>query len=309
MTWTYLALLAGLVCAGGGGELFVRGTVGIARAARLSPGIIAATVAAFATSSPEFTVAISAGLAGEPAISLGNALGANIVNVALILGVVVTMAPMVVPASSLRRDLPVALSVPVVLGVLLLDGVLSRLDALVLIGWFLVWLVAVMVEVRRQRSAAAEVLGEANAIKAWIEAVAGLALLIAAGKLIVFGATGIANALGLSEFVIGATVVAIGTTVPELITAIIARMKGHDEVGLGTVLGSNIFNGLLIVGVAASLSPIHVPFSATAPALLVGLAALALTYPSRATGRITRWRGGLLLGLYVTYLVAVLQTA
>ena len=124
----YLALLVGLVCAGGGGELFVRGTVGIAKAARISPGIIAATVAAFATSSPELTVAISSALTGAPELSFEDALGSNVVNVALILGLVLVIAPITAPRGSLRRDLPVALVIPTVTAVLLAKGQLGRLD-------------------------------------------------------------------------------------------------------------------------------------------------------------------------------------
>lgn len=302
----YLALLAGIVLAGIGGELFVRGTVGLARSARISPGIIAATVAAFATSSPELTVAVSASLEGSPAISLGDALGSNVVNVALILAVTLLIAPITAPRSSLRREFPVAFAVPIAIGVLLIDGVLSRLDAFVILAMFCVWLAAVVREARQQRSAAGEVLGESNPRKAVIEGVIGLAALIAAGKLIVTGAAGIAQTFGLSEFVIGATVVAIGTSVPELATAIISRLRGHDEVGLGTLLGSNIFNGLFIVGVAGAITPIEVPFRAAAPALIMGIASVALTYPPQS-GVIDRWRGGILLAAYAVYLVGVSQ--
>lgn len=304
----YLALLLGLVAAAAGGEVFVKGTVGMARAARISPGIIAATVAAFATSSPELTVAISSALAGAPEISLGDALGSNIVNVALILAAALLIAPMQAPRSAIRRDFPVALSLPVILGVLLIDGRLSRLDGLLLLISFVAWLVAVILEVRSQRSAAPEVLGELKPHRAVIEGIVGLALLIAAGKLIVYGATGIAQTYGLSEFVIGATIVAIGTSVPELATAIVSRVRGHDEVGLGTILGSNVFNGLFIVGVASVITPINVPFRSAAPALILGLAALAFAYPPRH-GSIDRWRGGILLGLYAAYLLAILQVA
>jgi cation:H+ antiporter len=291
MLWTYLALLGGLVCAGVGGELFVRGTVGLAQAARLSP---------------ELTVAVSSAIAGEPEISFGNVLGANVVNVALILGAALMLAPMIVPREILRRDFPVALVIPVATAAVLADGTVSRVDALVLLGGFGIWLLAVLHEVRRQRSVAGEILGDANPARATVEGLIGFVLLVAAGKLIVFGATGVAQAFGLSEFVIGATVVAVGTTVPELVTAIIARLRGHDEVGLGTVLGSNIFNGLFIVGIAASIAPIRVSFGAAAPSLLLGLATVALCYPQRH-GRIGRWRGGILLVLYVGYLAVLLQ--
>lgn len=301
-----VALLLGLAFAGGGGELFIRGTVGLAKAARISPGIIAATIAAFATSSPELTVAINSALNGAPEISLGDALGSNVVNVTVILAAALVIAPMAVPPRSIRRDFPVALVVPVVLGVLLLDGRLSRLDGMLLLAGFVAWLLAVLREARTERSAAPAVLGEGRPLRALVEGGIGLALLIAAGKLIVFGATGLAKSFGLSEFVIGATIVAIGTSVPELATAIISRIRGHDEVGLGTILGSNIFNGLFIVGTASTITPIVVPLAAAAPALILGVVALALIYPPGA-GLIGRWRGGVLFGVYAAYLVGVMQ--
>ena len=303
---SYIALLIGLACAGGGGELFVRGTVGLAKAARISPGIIAATVAAFATSSPELTVAISSALNGVPEISLGDVLGSNVVNVALILATALLFAPVTAPRDGIRRDFPVAMLVPVILGILLLDGHLSRLDGLVLLAGFFAWLLAIIHEVRKQRSATAQVLGETQASARDREGIIGLALLIAAGKLIVYGATGIAKTYGLSEFVIGATVVAVGTSVPEFATVIISRVRGHDEVGIGTILGSNIFNGLFIVGVACMITPINVPFNAAAPALILGFAAVVLTYPPRS-GIIDRWRGGMLLAVYAAYLAAVFR--
>jgi cation:H+ antiporter len=302
----YIQFLIGLVFAGVGGELFVRGTVGLARAARVSPGIIAATVAAFATSSPELTVAVSSAIDGTPEISLGDALGSNIVNVALILALAVLISPIAVSRSSIRRDFPVAMTIPVILGILLIDGTLSRLDGLALLLAFVIWLTAIVHEVRKQRSAAGEVLGEPKPTRAVVESAIGFALLIAAGYLIVEGASAIAKLWGLSEFVIGATIVAVGTSVPELATAIISRLKGHDEVGLGTVLGSNIFNGLFIVGVASSITPITVGLRETAPAIVIGFAALALTFPPRS-GVIGRWRGGLLIGLYAAYILTVLQ--
>ena len=156
----YLALVIGVVFAGTGGELFVRGSVGIASWARISPGIIGATVAAFATSSPELTVAINSSLAGKPQISLGDALGGNIVNVALILALALSISGIQSPRDSVKRDFPVALLVPVITGVLLLDGVLSRADGILMLSMFIVWLGMTVIEARRQRSVAEEVLGE-----------------------------------------------------------------------------------------------------------------------------------------------------
>lgn len=302
----YVALIMGVVCAAIGGELFVRGAVGLAHWARISPGIIGATVAAFATSSPELSVAVSAALAGKPQISLGDALGSNVVNVALILALALLISGIQTPRDSLRRDFPVALLVPVITGVLLLDGELSRLDGLMMLSLFLVWLVAAILEARKQRSAAEEILGERRRWLVVLSCVVGLAFLVAAGNLIVAGARGIAVSFGIAEFIIGATVVAIGTSVPELATTLIAKVRGHDEVGLGTILGSNIFNGLFIVPVAAIIYPIAVGWREVVIVLVFGLVALALTYPARG-GFIERRRGVLLLALYVIYLAAILQ--
>lgn len=301
----YLALAFGLLCAGGGGELFVRGTVGIARAARVSPGVIAATVAAFATSSPELTVAISSALAGEPEISFGDALGSNVANIALIFGAALLLAPLVVDRASVLRDFAVAVATPAALGLLLLDDSISRIDAAILLAGFAVWFVAVVREALRQRSVAPPSEARMRPLRAAIETLIGLALLIAAGKLIVYGADDIARQFGLSEFVIGATLVAVGTSTPELAIAIISRIRQHDEVGVGALLGSNIFNGLFIVGVAGAITPIRTSALEAAPALIAGVIALTLAYPPR-DGVIHRWRGAALLATYAAYLAAVI---
>ena len=302
----YLALLAGVICAAIGGELFVRGTVGLAHWARVAPGIIGATVAAFATSSPELSVAINSALDGTPQISLGDALGSNVVNVALILGLALVISGIQSPRDSIKRDFPVALLVPLIIGLLFWDGIISRSDGCILLGLFVAWLIAVIREVRRQRSATEAILGTKRGWTAILSCVVGLAFLIAAGKLIVTGARGMALVWGLDEFIIGSTIVAVGTSVPELATTIMAKLRGHDEVGLGTILGSNIFNGLLIIAVAAIIHPITVGGREMAVALLFGLAALLFAYPSRS-GLIMRWRGVLLLLLYALYLAAILH--
>lgn len=298
----YLALVLGVACAAAGGELFVRGAVGIARWLRVSPGIVGATVAAFATSSPELSVAVSAALAGGPQIALGNALGSNVVNVALILGIALAVSPIGSPGGSMKRDFPVALLAPAVTALLLIDGVLSRLDGLLLLGMFLAWLVATVLEARHQRSSVEQVLGVQRRWVWLAHGAGGLALLGVAGTLIVAGGRGLALALGIDEFVVGATVVALGTTAPELATVLAAKLRGHDEVGLGTILGSNIFNGLFIVAVAATIHPIAVELSEAAIALAFGLVALAATFPGR-DGAIGRTRGVLLLALYAAYVL------
>lgn len=302
----YLTLALGAALAAVGGELFIRGAVGLAHWARISPGIIASTVVAFATSSPELAVSISSALAGKPQISLGDALGSNVVNVALILASAVAISGIQTPRWSLTRDFPVALLIPVITLVLLLDGVLSRIDGFLLMGMFAAWLIAVIIDARKQRSSADKIPGEQRGMLAAMLSIAGLACLIAAGRLVVNGAKGIAIAFGLDEFTIGATVVAVGTSLPELATTIIAKLRGHDEVGVGTILGSNIFNGLLIVGVAAIIHPIAVGWRDVAGVLIFGMLAVALTFPN-GRGFIERRRGPLMLALYAAFLITILQ--
>ncbi|KAF0150359.1 MAG: K+-dependent Na+/Ca+ exchanger-like protein [Ignavibacteria bacterium] len=302
----YLALTIGVVCAGIGGELFVRGAVGIAHWARISPGIIGATVAAFATSSPELSVSINSALAGKPQIALGDALGSNIVNISLILAIVLVISGIQCPRESVKRDFPVALLVPIVTGILALDGVLSRIDGFLMLSMFIAWFLAVVIEARKQRSFADEILGEHRKWLVVLSCAGGLVFLFAAGNLIVVGARGIALNFGIDEFIIGATIVAIGTSVPELATTVISKIRGHDEVGLGTILGSNIFNGIWIIAIAAIINPITIAMREVAVALVFGLIALVFTYPAR-NGYIERRRGVLLLVLYVVYLVTIIQ--
>jgi cation:H+ antiporter len=208
------------------------------------------------------------------------------------------------PRAGLKRDFPIALVVPIVTGLLFLDGVLSRTEGAVLLAMFTAWLIATILDARRQRSAEA-ILGAASPWRAVLASVVGLALLISAGYSIVSGARGIAHTFGIGEFVIGATVVAVGTSVPELATSIIAKLRGHDEVGLGTIVGSNIFNGAFIVPVAALIHPIAVSRESVFVVLGFGTVALLCSYPDRG-GFIERRRGILLLILYGAYLTSVL---
>lgn len=302
----YLALFIGVACAGIGGELFIRGTVGLARWARISAGIIGVTVAAFGTSSPELSVATTSALAGTPDIALGDALGSNILNIALILGISLLFGPMHGASDDVKRDLPMAVLAPLLLGLLALDGTLSRLDGGILMAVFFTWLGFVTAAARRQRECAtAEVVGEHRGVRAVFYTLLGLVLLIAAGRFIVTGATGVALSFGLSAFVIGAVVVAVGTSVPELATTVLARLRGHDEVGLGTILGSNIFNGLFIIAVAALISPIPIVWPQVPIALLFGLVVVLCIIPGKR-GVLQRWRGVALLGLYLVYVAVTL---
>ena len=302
----YFSLLIGVVCAGVGGDLFVRGIIGVARWARVSAAIIGTTVAAFATSSPELSVAIGAAASGQPEISLGDALGSNVVNVALILAIALCVSAIQSPRSSVRRDFPLALLIPVIVGVLGFDGVLSRLDGGILLAMFLGWLSIVIREARRERSTALPATVGVRVGLVTAQSVGGTMFLIGSGYFIVHGARGIATAFGIPEFVIGATVVSVGTSMPELATTVISKIRGHDDIGLGTILGSNIFNALCIVGLAAVICPIRVERGPVGIALAFGLVTTLIPFPGRS-GLIGRGRGVVLLAIYATYVVLLLK--
>ncbi len=309
-TTDLIALLAAIPLAALGGEAFLKGVLGMATWLRLPKLLVATTLAAFATSSPELTVSTMAALAGKPEIGLGDALGSNVVNIGLILGLALLFGALAANLAEIRRDFILALGVPVLTLLLALDGVLSGTDGALLLGVFALWLALTVRQALAHRrevppqARAAVNLAALNPVHTGLFLIAGLASLILAGRLFVTGATGIAATLGVNAYVIGATVVAIGTSLPELVTTLLARLRGHDDVGLGTLLGSNLFNGLAIVGVTASIHPIHAPVSEVAVALGFGVLTVLLIWPK--AGFISRRRGFVLLAAYAAYVVATL---
>lgn len=298
MPYTLILFLA-VVLAAGGGNLFLKGVIGIATGLRLPPLLIATTLSAAATSSPELSVSVMAALAGRPGIGLGDALGSNVVNIALGLGLGLLFGALQVRFSEIRRDFVFALFVPLISLTLMLDGQLSRADGFLLLLIFALWLSlsARQALLHRQHAPPALLLpGHGWRMVAYF--LAGLALLLSAGRLFVIGAGGIAAALGMSNYVIGATLVAIGTSLPELTTVLLSRRRGQHDIGLGTVLGSNLFNGLVIVGTAASIHPIAVSLREVAVAMGTGLLVLLLVVPH--ADRIGRQRA---LPLMIAYAV------
>ncbi len=302
-----LALAGAVLLAAAGGEAFLKGVLGVAGWLRVPKLVVATTLAAFATSSPEFTVSSMAALAGKPEIGLGDALGSNVVNIALILGLALSFGPIRVARGELGRDLVLALIVPLLTLLLALDGTLSRPEGALLLTLFAGWMGLVIRAGRRDRSdAPAE--DTARHGLAIVQGIGGLAALILAGRLFVTGASGIAAAFGVHPYVVGALIVALGTSLPELVTVLLSRLRGHDEVGVGTLLGSNLFNGLAIVGVAASIHPIAAPARELWPAIGFGALAVLLVFPARP-GLIPRARGAALLILYAAFVWATLAAA
>jgi cation:H+ antiporter len=288
-----------------GGEAFLKGVIGTADCLRLPRFLVATTLAAFATSSPELTVSTLAALAGEPAIGLGDALGSNVVNISLVLGLALLFGPLEATRAQMKRDYALALGVPLLTVGLAADGALTRFDGLLLLSVFATWLAVTTRHAVQWRTAAKPESGSpphlpAIAIAAYL--LGGLIALVIAGKLFVTGASSIATALGIHAYIIGATVVAIGTSLPELVTTLLSRLRGHDDIGIGTLLGSNLFNGLAIVGVAASIHPIDVPIAEIAVAAGVGMLSLLLLWPRGDS--LSRRRGIFLLLIYAAFVTA-----
>lgn len=302
-----LAVLGAVALAGVGGELFLKGVLGAAASLRVPKLLVATTLAAFATSSPELTVSSVAALAGKPEIGLGDALGSNVVNIALIFGLALLFGPIRVERRELGRDFTIAIGVPLLTLWFVRDGVVSRNEGGVLLLLFVFW-IGLMIRAGLAAREPAESTPNGHPWRSLMLGVAGLAALVMAGRLFVMGATSIATAFGVDAYVIGATVVAIGTSLPELVTVLLARLRGHDDIGVGTLLGSNLFNGLAIVGVAASIHPITAPPAEVAVALGLGLVSLLLLIP-RQDAILGRGRGLLLLIVYVLFVAATLAGA
>lgn len=293
------AVAAAVALAAVGGEVFLKGILGGAHWLRLPKLLVATTLAAFATSSPELTVSSVAALAGHPEIGLGDALGSNVVNIALIFGIALLFGPIRVERAALGRDFALALAVPLLTLWLVADDVVTRLEGGLLLTLFAAWIAVIVRAARAER--AANVMPETvHPLAVLLHVGGGLAALVAAGRLFVYGASGIAGAFGVDAYVIGALIVAIGTSLPELVTVLLARLHGHDEVGVGTLIGSNLFNGLAIVGTAASIHPIRAPFAEVAATLLAGVLALLLLLPGKGA-TIGRRRGAMLLSCYAAF--------
>jgi cation:H+ antiporter len=244
-------------------------------------------------------------MAGQPEIALGDALGSNVVNVAVVLGVVLVLGPLQASRPELRRELTFAALAPMLTLLALVDGRLVRAEAGVLLMLFVVWFAAVVRQALRERTDADDVDDAPSRLPAAAFTVVGLITLIVAGRLIVTAAKDLGADLGLDPFVVGATLVAFGTSTPELATALIARRRGHADIGVGTVLGSNVFNNLWVVGVAALLHPVRTSVSEVVLAVGACLVALLLVVPT-SIGSVPRWRGGVLLVLAVGYMAATI---
>ena len=313
-----LLLLAGFIILIVGGELLVRGAVRVAERAGMSELLIGLTIVGFGTSAPELVASVEAALAGSPGIAWGNIVGSNLANSMLILGIASLILPVVVPRGPLWRDGGLALVATIVLWL-----VASTTGVTVAVGiGFLVLLtgyLAYAYKAEKTQPVGASALHEkAEALEIadthlhdvqplWrsiLILLVGLVMIVLGGRWLVEGAVELARLVGMSEAVIGLTVIAIGTSLPELVTSVIAAYKGASAVALGNVLGSNIFNLLFIGGVTAIIAPGTIPGEITNFALPFLIAASILLFIFAATGRrISRWEGAILLTIYLGLLV------
>ena len=308
-------IVLGLALLIGGGEMLVRGATNLAAAARISPLVIGLTVVAFGTSTPELAVSLRSAWAGNVDLAIGNVVGSNIFNVLLILGLSAVIAPLVVSSQLIRFDVPVMIFVSILLLGLGLDGRLSRVDGALLLAGLVAYLGWTFLHSRKnagtvdmqfsgaldyQRTATVRIiLWQAMLI------LFGLLLLTLGSHWLVSGAVTLARVIGISELIIGLTIVAAGTSLPEVATSILAAVRGQRDIAVGNVVGSNIFNILLILGMAGLVSPSPIYVSATAlrfdiPVMIaVAFACLPIFFTGR---KIARWEGALFLGYFVTYM-------
>lgn len=301
----WLILLGGVLVAGLGGDLFERGLVELANWLRVPSRIIGVTVAAFATSSPELSVAISSASAGTPDLALGGALGSNILNFGLVLGIVAAIWSVGAARQDVKRDLPIVLIAPFFTYLIAMDGEIGKVDGLMLLVLFAAWLGTTIQHARKNRSERNSDDAPHNGLKVSAMVIVGLVSLVGAGQMIVVASEGLGRSYRLDPFLVGATLVAFGTSVPELSTALISRLRGRGEVGFGTLLGSNLFNGLFIVGIAAVIHPIPIAGPSVWIGLAFGVATVLVAWPTRRD-LVTRSQGLLLLAAYATYVAVLL---
>ncbi len=309
-----LALIAGLTLLVWSAGRFVDGAAATARYFRMPPLLIGMLIVGFGTSAPEMSVSAISASQGNPDIALGNVFGSNITNIALILGITALISPITVHSRILRKELPILSAVTAIAAYLFFDGMLGRQDAIVLLALFALltgW--ALWEGISKSSDDFSEEMEQEleqhqmPLKKSLFLIAAGFALLLLSSRMLVWGAVGIATALGVSDLVIGLTVVAMGTSLPELASSVVAARKGEHDIALGNVLGSNLFNTLAVAGIAGSIHPAEIaPQVFSRDIMVMSLLTLSLFifgygFRGAGTGRINRIEGGLLLGSYVAY--------
>lgn len=307
---SFVMLVIGFVLLVWGADKFVEGASALARKMGVSPLLVGLTIVAFGTSMPELAVSVTAALRGANEIAVGNVVGSNMFNLLVVAGLSAVICPLVMDKMLLRRDWPLSIFAAVLLLVAIApDHVIARWEGAVLLVIFAVILsrqIKAALNDRAQLAAAeAEAAEEAaemtkSPVMIWVNIVLGLACIVLGGQLAVNGATGIARMFGLSETLIGLTIVAIGTSLPELVTSIVAARKGQNEIAMGNVIGSNLFNILLILGVSAAITPIPVQATSITDCLFLIAISVVFYLPARK-GKLGRLPGAVMAAMYVVY--------
>ena len=314
-----MAIIIGFGLLVWGAERFVHGAAAIAKNFGVAPLIIGLTVVGIGTSAPEILISMVASSQGNPALAVGNALGSNITNIALVLGITAIVMPLTVKSETLRREYPIMFIIMLVALMLVMDNHLGQIDGLILISGLFVMLYWMIQQGRKQKRDPMEKefeqeIPKISNQKAFLWFAIGLILLIVSSRGLVWGSVNIAKAAGISDLVIGLTIVAIGTSLPELAASIMSALKKEHDIAIGNIIGSNMFNLLVVFGIPGLMSP-HVidasilerdfPFMI---GLSIALFIMAYGFKNKH-GRINRFEGSLLLGGYVTYMVVLYFTA
>ncbi|MCG6897665.1 MAG: calcium/sodium antiporter [Thiocapsa sp.] len=309
-----LLLALGLVLLTAGAESLVRGASRGAARLGIPSLVVGLTVVAFGTSAPEFAVSVQSAWSGQPDIALGNVVGSNIFNVLFILGVSAVIVPLAIASQLIRIDVPLMIGASVLLLLLALDGSIGRIDGAILFSGLVLYTGFQIRQGRREQQNARD-RGEPPTGGWWADLafiVGGLILLVWGSRLLLGSAVAIAQSLGVSELVIGLTIVAAGTSMPEVATSVVASLRGHRDIAVGNVVGSNVFNILGVLGLSAVVSPMGI---GVAPQALhfdfpVMVAVAVACLPIFVTGReIARWEGGLFLAYYIAYTTYLVMAA
>ncbi|MDZ5783870.1 calcium/sodium antiporter [Marinococcus luteus] len=313
---SYLLLFIGFALLIKGADFFVDGASKIAGNLKVSPLLIGLTIVAFGTSSPEATVSVLAALEGNAGVALGNVIGSNIFNITLVIGVTALIAPLAVENETVRKEIPFTLLAGIALLILMSDtalqalseNVITRSDGFVFLLFFTVFLYYIFEVARRNRATQTNEQSAPTApwTKNILLTVGGLAAIIFGGDLVVDSATEIALAFGMSETLVGLTIVAIGTSLPELITSITAAIKKETDIAIGNIVGSNIFNIFFVLGAASVISPLAVESKIFMDISLMIILTVVLLVFSRTNFRIGRREGAVLAAAYIIYLIYII---
>lgn len=296
----YVLLLVGFVLLIKGADFFVEGSSSLARILRIPSVIIGLTIVAMGTSAPEASVSINAALAGSNDIAISNVVGSNIFNGLVVVGVCAVLAAFQTNKDILKRDMPLNIFVSAILCLMFLDGKLSRTEGILLLAGMILYLCFMIRSALNNREPGADIQTLSLPVSL-LYIVGGLAAVIFGGDLVVDKACIIARSWGVSQNFIGLTIIAIGTSLPELVTSIVATRKGDSSLALGNAIGSNLFNILFILGMSSVISPLHVLDESVIDCLLLTVSAIILYLFARSKKKMTRLEGAICILLYISY--------